>query len=256
VSEARRLPTEKEIVARYDVPALVEEERAYLRNHAPRFEYLLALVDRIRRNQGFDPSGRGLRVLDVGPSFQTQLLRDLYPEATVTTIGLEPSAVSTARPGERHIEFDLNDTLDPEAWPPVEPQQLVIMAEVIEHLYTPHTTVLRCGASWLEPDGALVLQTPNAASLTKRLRLLAGRRNPYELIRETRRNPGHFREYTLRELIAGATDVGLEPVESSRQNYVRDHGQAQGRSHFYRATRRVLPRSLRQGITICLRRPG
>ena len=250
MSEARRLPIEKEILARYDGPALVPEERVYLRVHARRYEYLLALIDRHRREMGLDPGGRGMRLLDVGPSFQTQLLRDLYPEATVTTLGLEVSAVSTARPGERHIEFDLNDSLDPEAWPAVEPHPLVIMAEVIEHLYTPPTSVLRCATGWLEPSGVLVLQTPNAASLFRRLKLLAGR-NPYNLIRETRRNPGHFREYTLRELIAATAEAGFEPIESSRHNYQRG---TSPRARFYRATRAVLPRSLRQGITMVLRR--
>jgi len=35
---------------------------------------------------------------------------------------------------------------------------------VIEHLYTPPVPALRCTASWLEPGGLLVLQTPNAVT--------------------------------------------------------------------------------------------
>jgi hypothetical protein len=111
--------------------------------------------------------------------------------------------------------------------------------------------VLRCAATWLEPSGLLVLQTPNAAALFKRLKLLAGR-NPYHMIRETRTNPGHFREYTLTELRRAVDASGLELVRCERRNYF------DGPSWWhavYRATRRTMPDSLRQGITMVLRRP-
>jgi hypothetical protein len=124
------------------------------------------------------------------------------------------------------------------------------MAEVIEHLYTSPATVLRCAATWLEPTGLLVLQTPNAASLFKRLRLLAGR-HPYQPIRETRTNPGHFREYTLGELRFAVNAAGLEVVRWSRHNYIDSPNM---KARFYRATRNVLPGPLRQGFTMVLRR--
>jgi trans-aconitate methyltransferase len=245
-----RLLTAKEIVARFDRPSLDEEEWVYLNGQARRFEFLLELVDELRGELGLDLSGRNMRLLDVGPSFQTELFRRLYPEAVVTTLGLEPSAVSVARRGEKHITFDLNDAFHREKWPQVEPHPLVVMAEVIEHLYTAPATVLRCAATWLEPSGLFVLQTPNAASLFKRLRLLAGR-NPYHPIRETRTNPGHFREYTLDELRLAVNAAGLEVVRWSRHNYL-DSPTLKGR--FYKATRNVLPGSVRQGITMVLRR--
>jgi trans-aconitate methyltransferase len=245
-----RLLTAKEIIAQFDRSTLDEEEQVYLNGQARRFEFLLALVDELRGELGLDPAGRSMRLLDVGPSFQTELFRRLYPEAVVTTLGLEPSAVSVARRGERHITFDLNDAFHPEKWPEVDPHPLVVMAEVIEHLYTSPVTVLRCVAAWLEPSGLLVLQTPNAASLFKRLRLLAGR-HPYHPIRGTRTNPGHFREYTLTELLGAVNAAGLEVVRWSRHNYLDPPTWIGG---VYRATRDVLPGPLRQGITMVLRR--
>jgi hypothetical protein len=246
------LYTAKEIVARFDRSNLDEEERKYLSAHARRFEFLLALVDQLRQELGIDPAGRDMRLLDVGPSFQTELFRQLYGDAVVTTIGLEPSAVSSARRGEGHIEFDLNDAFNPDAWPSVDPHPLAVMAEVIEHLYTSPVTVLRCVATWLQPSGLLVLQTPNAAALFKRLELLAGR-NPYHLIRESKQSPGHFREYTLHELRSAAYAAGFEVIRWSRHNY-NDGATLQKR--FYKATRNVLPGPLRQGFTMVLRRLG
>jgi 2-polyprenyl-3-methyl-5-hydroxy-6-metoxy-1,4-benzoquinol methylase len=248
---ARGALSEREIIARYEHAGLAEEERVYLRRHAPRYAYLLALIDELRAELGSGADGEGMRVLDVGPSFQTQMLRDLYPRFTVSTLGLEPSAVSRARPGESHITYDLNDVLDPASWPAVEPQPLVVMAEVIEHLYTPPVPVLRCAASWLEPRGLLVLQTPNAAALFNRLRLLAGR-NPFQHIRENRRNPGHFREYTLAELTRFCRRAGLDIVRVGHENYLEGDS---WRSRFEKRTRRTLPPSLRRGITLVLRRP-
>src|SRR6187399_671154 len=103
-----RLPTANQIIAQFDRSSLDEEECAYLNEQARRFELLISLVDELRGELGLDPAGRRMRMLDVGPSFQTELFRRLYPEAVVTTLGLEPSAVSVARDGERHITFDLN----------------------------------------------------------------------------------------------------------------------------------------------------
>ena len=245
-----RLPSAKEIIAQFDRSTLDEEEWAYLKVQARRFELLMSLVEELRGELELDPAGGDMRLLDVGPSFQTELFRRLYPEAVVTTLGLEPSAVSVARPGERHITFDLNDAFYPEAWPHVDPHPLIVMAEVIEHLYTSPVTVLRCAATWLEPSGLLVLQTPNAAALFNRLRLLAGR-NPHKLIRETRTNPGHFREYTLSQLRFAAKAAGLDVVRWSRHNYFDG---ASPRGRFYKATRNVLPGPLRQGFTMVLRR--
>ena len=89
---------------------------------------------------------------------------------------------------------------------------LVVFAEVIEHLHTSPVHTLAFVRGLLADAGVLILQTPNAASLPKRLKLLAGR-NPYELIRADGGNPGHFREYTLAEL---GTTRGRRSSRSSR----------------------------------------
>ena len=92
--------------------------------------------------------------------------------------------------------FDLNDAQYRERWIRTPPIHLAVMAEVLEHLYTAPTLVLGFAYSLMEPGGILIVETPNAASLKKRLRLLVGR-HPYEMIRENAVNPGHFRPFHL-----------------------------------------------------------
>jgi 2-polyprenyl-3-methyl-5-hydroxy-6-metoxy-1,4-benzoquinol methylase len=117
-----------------------------------------------------------------------------------------------------HIVFNLNDAqkLHPSGVP--EPFGLIVFAEVLEHLYTAPELVLHVLESLLARDGIIVCQTPNAAALHKRLKLLAGI-NPYERIRVDSGNPGHFREYTKPELVDVARRVGLHVLEHQYADY-------------------------------------
>jgi SAM-dependent methyltransferase len=173
--------------------------------------------------------------------FETTLLRSAG--ATVDTFGFT-HPLFPPRPHERHVDADLNDT----AAGGDGSYDLVVMAEVIEHLHAAAAGVLRGLASWLRPDGALIVQTPNAVALHKRLRMLAGR-NPLEPIRADPANPGHFHEYTLGELRDAAADAGLAVAGWRADNYFG----AGHRARAYAALGRVLPPSLRHGITIWAR---
>lgn len=225
---------------RYTAP----DERAYLSEHARRYAVLLELVARIAR--GVDD---GVRILDVGPAYQTEALRELLRDATVDTLGFADDRFAP-RDGERHFEFDLNDAQHQECWPELPSYDVIVMGEVLEHLHTSPVLVLRFLATGLRPGGHLLLQTPNAAALPNRLRLLVGR-NPFEQIRETPRNPGHFREYTVDELLTVARAAGLEPVWWRTANYF-ERGSLQNR--VANGVGRLLPARLRSGITIVLRK--
>ena len=111
--------------------------------------------------------------------------------------------------------------------------------------------MLRLLEAALRPGGWLVLQTPNAARIGNRVRLLTGR-NPFEPLREDSVSPGHFREYTVAELLGMVRKAGFEVggwltadyfVTGSRSNSV------------LRSLGPLVPRSLRAGITAWLRRP-
>jgi 2-polyprenyl-3-methyl-5-hydroxy-6-metoxy-1,4-benzoquinol methylase len=87
-----------------------------------------------------------------------------------------------------------------------------VLGEVIEHVYVAPSLVLPALRNLLKPGGAMLVTTPNAAALAKRVRLLLGQ-NPFEMPRETPENPGHFREYTAAEMRKLGREAGFASVE-------------------------------------------
>jgi SAM-dependent methyltransferase len=222
------------------------EVSSYWIYHQRRYSVLLEdLVGRLASG----PDARPKRLLDVGPNLQTGLLRQARPEAVIDTLGFSHPFFAP-RPGERHIELDLNDTHTAGSPPGNHEYDVVLAAEVIEHLHTAPAVVLGYLAQWLRDDGVLILQTPNAVALHKRLRMLAGR-NPYEPIRTSKTNPGHFHEYTVPELVDAAGEAGLAPDRWTTANYFGGSGRV---GRLYAALGPMLPANLRHGITIWLRR--
>lgn len=224
----RQLP---DLSGRYTAP----EEQVYLRTHEARYGLLLDLVGPLA------PS----RILVVGPSYESMLLRETFPDACVNSLGWLDHRFPL-REGESHVQVDLNDGERPQ----LEEHDVVVCSEVIEHLHVAPVPVLRFLASGLRPGGHLILQTPNATALPKRLRMLLGR-NPYDPIRENPENPGHFHEYTVDELLEAVEASGLEVTRWLTENYF-NHGSRKNR--IYRALGPVLPRTLREGITVVARR--
>src|SRR4051812_1137622 len=186
-----------------------EEVRAYWRYHARRCELLCETVGKLVPGPA--------RILDVGPNLQTALLREALPRAHVDTMGFAHPLVPP-REREVHRELDLNDAVLQVSETGDGRYEVVVLAEVIEHLLLPAELVFRYLAGWLRPDGVLVVQTPNAVALHKRLRMVVGI-SPYEPIRLSRDNPGHFHEFTLSELEDTARTAGFEPVGAITANY-------------------------------------
>jgi trans-aconitate methyltransferase len=215
--------------------------RAYWRYHARRFQLLRDTVAKL-------VPGPEARILDVGPNLQTAVLREALPRARVDTMGFAHPLVPP-RDGEVHRELDLNDAVNEGGDGRYD---VVVMAEVIEHLLLPAGLVFRSLAGWLRPGGVLVVQTPNAVALHKRLRMLVGI-SPFEPIRQSRDNPGHFHEFTLPELDDAARTAGLEPAGAITANYF---GEPTAPGRAYASLGKVLPSALRHGITAWYRRPG
>ena len=182
----------------------------------------------------------------MGAVFEADLLRTYFPAARIDTLGFEHRLVPP-RDGERHVEFDLNE-LDDASF--AGEHDLAVMCEVIEHLHAPPERVLRGLGRAVRPGGALVLQTVNAVALHKRLRMLAGR-SPFEPIRDSVTNPGHFHEYTAPELVSVARAAGWDPLAVKTANYFRPAG---GFGRLYGVVGRILPPGLRHGITLWLER--
>ncbi|MDZ4859172.1 MAG: methyltransferase domain-containing protein [Candidatus Hydrogenedentes bacterium] len=228
-----------------------DDAAGYKSFHAPRYAFVLGLL----RELG---AGRDSSILDIGPSHLTELLRNEI-DARVDTLGFGEDSR-----GERgnHYAFNLNDAQHPIEWRANLPRySFVIMAEVLEHLYVAPQLVLGFVKTLLTADGRLIVQTPNAASLTKRVKLLLGR-NPYEMIRTDPMNPGHYREYTAAELHVIARELGFvvercetgfyfdaRHVHDSRGRLVRHSALGGLKNIVYRN----LPAGLREGITMVLR---
>lgn len=214
----------------------------YLQFHQRRYQFLLDILHRVEKSQR--PFGR---LLDVGLSHQTLLFQEAFPQATVDTLGYFDHRFTGQLRG-RHIHFDLNHAADSASWPPIVPYDIVVMAEVLEHLYTAPTQVLACAASWLRPGGTLIVQTPNPISLGKRVGLLFGH-SPFEIIREDPTNPGHFCEYTATDLREIARRAHLEVTGLWLRNYFGP------RAPLYDLACLLLPGQLHDGITVTLRKP-
>jgi 2-polyprenyl-3-methyl-5-hydroxy-6-metoxy-1,4-benzoquinol methylase len=80
---------------------------------------------------------------------------------------------------------------------------VVLLIDIVEHLHNSPRELLNDSISSLEPDGLLIIETPNAVALIKRLKILFGKTNQisanfiYWNIGEYR---SHVREYTQTEL--------------------------------------------------------
>lgn len=227
--------------------ALGPEMRQYFAYNRDRY---VALADVVGEVLERTPAHQRANVLDVGPGYQTLMLRRLWPELHIDTIGF-PDEKFPPADGEHRAEFDFNDAADHSRWPALpRTYDVVSYCEVVEHLYTSPTHSLRFLASTLAPGGYMILTTPNGIALHRRLRLLAGI-NPQELIREDLSNPGHYREYGRRELIALAAEAGLSPV-FWRMGHYTTTGSLKSRA--FGALTRVLPNDLRKDMTIVFRR--
>jgi SAM-dependent methyltransferase len=225
---------------------LNEGERHYLGFHVLRLGCgLRAVADCVAR---LPDAGRPLRLLDIGPHFLTELLRRCYPDAVLNTLGHRSPRCYRAEYGGEHLYFDLNDTQYPERCPAFAEHDVVVMAEVIEHLYTAPELVLGYVRRLVKPGGFLVLQTPNAAVLHKRIALLRGS-NPYQRIGLSRENPGHFREYTLNELRVYGGKAELDVDRWELEDYF-------GARRGWVGLLTRWKKTFRQGITIVYRRPA
>jgi SAM-dependent methyltransferase len=190
------------------------------------------------------------RVLDIGPSFQTRLLAREFPSWQLDTFGFDDRRF-TLPPPSRHWVYDLNECDRPgRIEPPAEGYDLVLFLEVIEHLPLAPRVVLAELRRWIAPGGTLVVSTPNALWLKHRIKLLMGR-HPYELIREDKGNPGHFREYTAGELDDIGRSAGLV-VERVEARCVYQFSGAKDRFYAWLAMR--LGPTFARDLTLVLRR--
>lgn len=222
---------------------LDDESRTYIRYHAPRYRFLFDLIGQFDQSQI-------KTILDIGPAYQTVLLQTALPDSIIDTLGFADPRFPVL-PRAVHHEFDLNLSQFPDRVPSTGPYDLILMGEVIEHLSTAPELILGAIWRWTKPGGRLIIQTPNAVALPKRLKLFVGI-HPFEQIRTTPQNPGHFREYTPQELVRLATRIGWTVEKLTVRNYFAGTSLA---NRLYNAMSIFLPPTLRSGISLVLERP-
>lgn len=232
-----------------------KEAMKYLVLHASRYIDLLTTVSDLKKLEH-----KPLEILDVGPSFFTELLLKKLPDDKISVLGFGtdeqyrgghfPKVVDLTR-HHSYFEFDLNDSTPDKGLPENPKFDIIIIAEVIEHLYTSPKLVFGFLKNLLKEDGIIIVQTPNATSIDKRIAILRGI-HPYELIRENKNNPGHFREYAYYELSEILKTLGMEIVKKSFFNYPppKPHGiLGKALDLFYKFVKRIRP-ELRDSMTL------
>jgi 2-polyprenyl-3-methyl-5-hydroxy-6-metoxy-1,4-benzoquinol methylase len=225
--------------------SLNEEQSAYLTIHAKRFELILKHVNQYSYQQ----------VLDIGPSFLSILLQEKY-HTNLSLLGFaDLESTGGHLPNFEVLKQNNLIIQDLNFWQAMQNDSkkydLIICAEVIEHLYSSPFILLQNFYSLLAKNGVLIIQTPNAVSLKKRLKLLFGK-NPYDIPRENIKNPGHFREYTLKELVAIGNKTGFKVQDAFTDEYFENPSLT---SKIYRSLKPIIPANLRSGITLILQKP-
>lgn len=76
-------------------------------------------------------------------------------------------------------------------------------------------------------------------------------KNPFHMIRENADNPGHFREYTLSELLMIAEKTGFSVVEKSIRSYFTPLNPVE---KMYVGITNLMPQKFKDGITIVLKK--
>ncbi|HEX7241889.1 MAG TPA: methyltransferase domain-containing protein [Longimicrobiaceae bacterium] len=224
---------------------LTVTDREYVGYHVTRYAYTLRLVGEYLDRIGASPA-RPARVLDISPHFLTRLTHAFFGDRVVLdTLGWPDFRICPPELVNRHVQFDLNDADVPERWPEFEEHDLVLMSEVIEHLYTAPRQVLAFLRNFVKPGGYLIVQTPNAVAIRSRLLMLAGK-HPFDHINEDRTQPAHFREYTLPELRRFGEAAGFRVDAGLHVDYFRSN----------RVLKLValLSPTLRKGLTVVLQR--
>jgi 2-polyprenyl-3-methyl-5-hydroxy-6-metoxy-1,4-benzoquinol methylase len=160
--------------------------------------------------------GGGRRVLELGPSsgHMSRVLRDRG--CKIVGIERDPeAAAAAARHCERMIVGDL-DTLDIEAELGSDRFDVVVAADVLEHLRDP-VTALRRLRGFLAPDGCFVMSLPNAAHADVRLALLQGHFRYQDLGLLDRTHLRFFTRESIGQLLDDAelciTEIYLQKLE-------------------------------------------
>lgn len=151
-----------------------------------------------------------LRILDIGMTPFPFFIKRCYPHYDVAICDISNHKDKCESLGIHFEQVDLTKEPIPFA---DDYFHIVIFAEVLEHLFCPPSHILKDIQRILQVGGTLIFSVPNLASLSHRIRLLAGRNPlPAPEIQMTPKPQGqypHLREYIMSECVPLLEDCGF-----------------------------------------------
>jgi 2-polyprenyl-3-methyl-5-hydroxy-6-metoxy-1,4-benzoquinol methylase len=220
-------------------------------------EYYHLFWERYFRTFGYIESivdGASPRILDIGSGqFAVLCANILGAKCDVADIDTRHTDVLREN-GLGFVPIDLTK----EAPAVSEPYDLVVMAEVIEHVPRPPHLVFADLRSCLRPGGALLVTTPNLYRFRNVVRMIRGQKIfDYFLLPEKDKGLGHFVEYSLEQLDWQMKHAGYEVVVARIDQL--DHGGTTAAARVARQLLRpvhVLRPILRDNLVLVGRRPS
>jgi 2-polyprenyl-3-methyl-5-hydroxy-6-metoxy-1,4-benzoquinol methylase len=187
--------------------------RDYFKNHRKRYQNDLRMVSK------YFTSGE---ILELGsaPFHFTSLL--VHLNMPVTAVDIDPDRFK-----ELTGKWDINVVkcnIETEDLPFEEHSfHLVLFNEIFEHMrIDPIETLVRIRRI-LNPDGFLILSTPNLYSITSYVNFLLGKGfdDPYEQFEKIKKfgHMGHVREYSVAQVKKFLEKTGFKIVETSLQSH-------------------------------------
>lgn len=193
-----------------------------------RYAFSLSLIMKV-------PDIREKRILDIGTGIGLTLValrklgiqadgvdRFIFPDAENAMFGRENIADIEKVWTRYGIIVHNTDILDIRAARALPKADVIVNEALIEHLKDPRSFLETC-RTLLSPGGYLLLATPNAATLLKRIRFLFGRSPNWPIesfFADGEAFTGHWREYTLVELRYMCETAGFTVLESCSKNHL------------------------------------
>ena len=187
----------------------------YYTYHKKRFDMILHMIDKEMTFVG------EISILNIGVTGFDIVLFEKYRNLTTLDLHERYPEIEDKLNGKKHIVVNLNKLYDRDRWPIITDKfDVILFCEVIEHLTSAPEYVMDFLHGLLADNGTLILQTPNAVSITNRIKMMAGR-NPFDRIRHSSSvtSHGHIHEYTKKELYDICKETNFSVTLYKCKNY-------------------------------------
>jgi len=186
-------------------------ERFYLQYHRLRFRHLFSTLP---------SSDASLSILDCGLTPFTVYLKRTYPHYRICGIDINEDAGRRCQREE--ITFAPCDLTRDSIPRELGTFDVIVFAEVLEHLVIPPQDLFSRLRAAARPDGRLIVSTPNLAALLNRLRLALSASpldNWQTVLTAHAPGYGHVREFTMGEVASMLSGAGWTVIDAQWCTY-------------------------------------